>query len=196
MTTTRIPRRRIAVSLAGVVALAVTACTAAPEPGPASQTATNSPSRLPTNRPHIPRPLDAGSYRDKPCALFTDEQALVLGILEPGRPDANPDYAVCHRISSPAGENDVIISYYFATDLLGEIYRGEAEPLWPMTRLLPITVARQPAVRTNPTTTEECKVAVGLADTQGFVVRVNNKKVDSCERAVMIAETIVHNLGG
>jgi hypothetical protein len=88
--------------------------------------------------------------------------------------------------NSPNGQ--FTIKYYFATDLLGKIYRREIP--WPANSSSPITIAGQLALKTNDIDDVLCNVAVGLTDTQGLEVRISDKNANLCDRAVNVAETI------
>jgi hypothetical protein len=186
---------RISALVAATVAFAA-ACTSAPQAQPPPPTSSRSTaSALPSSRPPVPRPLDATAHRDKPCALFTDEQAKVLGYLQPGSPEVQPELARCSWRSETLGESDLNVDYYPATDLLGQLYRRETTT-WPTNSMAPVTIAAQPALKTTLPTPELCKVALALTDNQAVEIRVADKNTDSCDRAIQIAETIVHNLGG
>ena len=103
------------------------------------------------------------------------------------------DAAICMRDFGTGPNGAFTIKYYFATDLLGKIYRREIA--WPANSASPITVAGQPALKTNDLNDELCNVAVGLTDTQGFEVLVADKNANPCDRAVNVAEAIMHNIG-
>jgi hypothetical protein len=197
---TRQERTRIARWMSGTVAatfaLISAGCTAGPTGDPSNPTTTSSSDApLPSSRPPIPRSLDATTYRDKPCELFSDDQARMLGILESGATFQKPESADCQRFSSPPGENDLVVSYYFASDLLARIYRGDTN--WPTKQWTePLNIAGQPAVKTTLPATDNCRLAIGLTDNQGVEIQVRYKRADACPRALQVAETIVHNLGG
>lgn len=193
----RLSRARLfACVVAGTVTVMATGCSPQPAGDPARPTSTNSSATpLPSSRPPIPRPLDANTYRDKPCTLFTDEQARVLGYLKPGTPDQTSEPARCSWRAERIGDADLNVDYYASTDLLGQIYRRETTS-WPSNSLLPLTIAGQPALRTTFPTTELCRVALGLTNNQAVEIRVADKHINSCDRAVQVAETIVHNLSG
>jgi hypothetical protein len=198
--TSRRGRRRAARRTGGVVAgtlvIIAAGCTSAPsEPGVTPTSASRSAGALQSSRPPVPRPLDASAHRDQPCTLFTDEQARVLGYLEPGSPAVRADVASCAWRGDVSGDSDLWVDYYAATDLLGQIYRRETTS-WPSNSTVQVTIAGQPALKTALPTAELCKVALGLTDSQAVEIRVADKHVDSCDRAVRIAETVVHNLGG
>ncbi|WP_165960665.1 DUF3558 domain-containing protein [Actinocrispum wychmicini] len=182
--------QRIAGTFA-IFALVVAGCSGTPQGSPpTSAGSASSRTPLPSSAPSVPKSWDAKQYRDKPCTLFTDQQARVLGYLKPGHAYfGQPDAATCTR-DSDEHFGDFTIKYYFATDVLGKIYRREIT--WPTNSTLQITVVDQPGVRTDFPEDVECRVVVGLTDTQGFEVRVLSK--NSCERAVNVAETIMHNV--
>ncbi|TCO57273.1 DUF3558 family protein [Actinocrispum wychmicini] len=152
------------------------------------------PTRLPSIAPPVPKSWDASRYRDKPCSLFADEQAKELGYLKPGRVNSDdPDVAECVRDIGGSPDSSFTVKYYFATDLLGKIYRREIA--WPANSASPITVVGQPGLRTNDIPDDvACNVVVGLAGTQGFEVRMAGR--NSCERSFTVAETIMHNIIG
>lgn len=183
-------QRRRTVGLAAALALIATGCTTSPPVDPPAPTSVNSPTRLPSSAPRVSKFWDANSYRDKPCALFTDDQAKVLGFLKPGSVYmGEPDVAACMR-----ADGTFTIKYYFATDLLGKIYSREI--LYPgVNSASQITIVGQPALKPNIPDADMCTVAVGLTDTQGFAVRIEDKNVNPCDRAVNVAETIMHNIG-
>jgi Protein of unknown function (DUF3558) len=103
------------------------------------------------------------------------------------------DATACMRDSGNGPNGDFTIKYYFATDLLGKIYRREIP--WPANSASPITIAGQPALKTNDLNDALCNVAVGLADTQGFEVRIKDTNTNPCDRTIKVAETIMHNIG-
>jgi hypothetical protein len=181
-------------ALVAALALIATGCSTSPQPTPTPAPA-SSPSRLPSTAPRVQKSWDASSYRDKPCALFTDDQARVLGYLEPGSIfTGEPDAATCMRDSGSGPNGDFVVKYYYATDLLGKIYRREI--LYPgVNSASPTTIAGQPALKPTMSDAAICTVAVALADTQGFEVRIADKTGQPCDQAVHVAETIMHNLG-
>ncbi|MEV4312837.1 DUF3558 domain-containing protein [Actinocrispum sp. NPDC049592] len=186
-------RRHWTAGLLVGLTLVASGCTGSPTPGP-TPSASPSPTRLGTSAPPVARLWDASAYRTKPCGLFTDDQARVLGYNKPGSASTDdPDVATCIRDTGTAS-GGFMVKYYFATDLLGKIYRREI--LFPgINSASPITVEGQPALKPTIPGAEFCTVAVGLTNTQGFEVRIDDKAVDPCDRAVTIAETIMRNLG-
>jgi hypothetical protein len=177
-------------SLLVCLAVVATGCTSGPaSSGPTSATSTPS-SELPASAPSITRALDASAYRDRPCDLFTNDEAKALGYTAPGRPGGDPAVPQCSWPSS-----ELVVRYYPDNDFFGQIYRREAT--WPAKLSIAITVAQQPAVRTDlPATEDYCRVAVGLTGTQTVEARVMSKTLDSCDQAVKVAEAVVRKLGG
>lgn len=92
------------------------------------------------------------------------------------------------------------LRFYYDTNWLARIYRNDAEPYFD--NWIPLTVAGRPAARQatprrdeQPTKSENCRVAVALADYQAVDVSIVSVE-SSCDRAATVAEAIVHNLGG
>jgi len=175
--------------ISGLAAAAV-GCSSPTEPLVPPST-TLSPTRLPTERPRVANQRDSHAYKDKPCALLPDQQAQAMGYREPGSSLTTEDgVAHCRRMN---GNNQFVIRF-FSTDLLGRIYRREM--IWPgVNGATPMTVVRQPALKSAIPGSDECLIAVALTDDQGFDVRVDEKGADPCVHATMAAETIMHNLG-
>ncbi len=168
-------------------------CSGSPPVGPSPSTSAP-PTRLGSSAPRVSRSWDASAYRDKPCALFTDDQARVLGYNKPGSVYmGEPDVATCMR-DSETGHGDFMVKYYFATDMLGKIYRREILFRGINSASL-ITVGGQPALKPTIPGSPLCTVAVGLTDSQGFEVRIDDTAPNPCDRAVTVAETIMRNLG-
>jgi hypothetical protein len=164
----------------------VVGCSSPPEPSaPPSST------RLPADPPRVTKQWDAHAYKDRPCALFPDQQAQVMGYREPGSSLTAEDGAAhCRRMN---GDNQFVIRLFNA-DLLGRIYRREM--IWPgVNGATPMTVVGQPALKSAIPGSDECLIAVAIADNEGFDVRIDEKGADPCVHATMAAETVMHNLG-
>jgi hypothetical protein len=182
-------KHRLWITLAAGVLLAAGCAQPAAENPPGSTSSSASSTRLPSSAPSVPRSLDASAYREKPCDLFTDEQAKSLGYALPGRPYQDAEGAHCFRNGESGAE---LSTKYVGEDLLGKIYRREV--LWPAESASPVMVGSQPALKTNLPADEPCRVAVGLSGDQGIEVRIVDKTTDPCERATAVAEAIVRKL--
>lgn len=139
--------------------------------------------RKPDTAPLIPRPLSAAAFRDKPCELFADEQAKEFGYGS-STPMMVNDQSYCVRQGE--GRSQFVIRYHHdGTDRFGKIMRREDEKAarWAVTR-----VADQPAVQTRAS---NCRLVVGLSDTESVAVEVG-----TCEQAAQVAEAVVRKLGG
>ncbi|GAB3894042.1 DUF3558 family protein [Kibdelosporangium lantanae] len=177
------------------LAAAAVGCSSRAEPStpstPSTPSSPSSPARLPTDPPRVAKQWDAGAYKDKPCALLTDQQAQGMGYRVPGSVLTVDDgIAQCRRID---GSNQFVIRF-FGTDLVGRIYRREM--IWPgINWATPMKVVGQPALKSALPGSDECLIAVAIADNQGFDVRIDEKGVDPCVHATQAAETVMHNLG-
>jgi Protein of unknown function (DUF3558) len=180
------------------------ACTAdqpavGPAPDPTTLTS-YTPSPPPSIPPPITRPLDASAYKAKPCELITAEQVAGYG-LEAPLAQHDPGFISCIYSGLPNSRFELIwVRYYYATDWLGEIYRGQTDRWYG--DFIPIMIAGQPAAREEkplrfdqPRNEEQCRAAVGLSETQGLEVSAVTA-TSSCAQAVAVAEVIVRNLGG
>jgi hypothetical protein len=169
-------------------------------------------------RPAITRPLDAHAFADRPCDLLPMDQAARLGYPRPGKDyKAAPQgdsgqVASCDR--TPPGTPSLTIRLYLSHDELDYRYRqskgskiADTQEPW----IAPLTVLDQPAVtvgRSQRRPNAECKVVVGLTDTQSVEVWApqryeNPQGYDdglgdgrACEYAIPVAEAIVRNLVG
>ncbi|MFC5111315.1 DUF3558 family protein [Kibdelosporangium philippinense] len=161
-------------------------------------TATPTPTRIrpgiPTIPPPIPRPLDASKFRDRPCDLFTDEQAAALGYPLEKRPGVVPEESYCVRDSLADVTVDYSIWYrHDGTDLFALAHRRETGE-WIGDASVSITVEGQPAIKRPGA--EHCAVLIGLSTTESIKIYFQDKKVDFCDRAVRIAEDVVRNVRG
>ncbi|MFC0115838.1 DUF3558 domain-containing protein [Kibdelosporangium aridum] len=183
--------------LLGIAALFLLAgCSGAPpEKPPDSPPATSipapTPRGLPTSPPPIPLPLDASRYRDRPCDLFTDEQVQALGYPPIKRPGVLPGQSYCARHDESNLDLHFSIWYrHDGTDRFAKVHRREEE--WLADDAAPIAVAGQPAAKLPGT--RMCKVLIGLSTAESIEVVFGDPKVDFCDRAVRIAETVVRNV--
>jgi hypothetical protein len=186
-----------------VVALPVllASCVGEPDavPGPPSVTRvspTSPPWWIPSSPPPIPRPLDASAYREKPCDLFTDDQAKSLGYVRTSDPFVQEEVSRCSRSGEGAfKDNSLLILYFHDTDRLGQIHRREAE--WPSDGAVPRTILGQPAV-SAVIGGNWCWLVVGLTETQSVEIRIEDHVPDNrsntCDRAMSAAEGIVRKL--
>ncbi|CAM3993387.1 DUF3558 domain-containing protein [Kibdelosporangium persicum] len=170
-------------------------CTASPpneEQDPPPTTHVPAPWRgIPPTRPQIP-PLDASRYGDKPCDLFTDEQAKALGYVRERDPLVETDVQRCIRRAEYTTDTTLTILFYPDADHLGRIYRREAE--WPANDATARDIGGQPAVSVVLDRQSTCWLVVGLTDTQSVEVRTTNTKSAGCDQATGIAEAIVARL--
>lgn len=183
-------RTMIGPVVACAVVVVLAGCAAGSEAGSGSQTATARPDNtLPSARPPVDRQLDAGAYRNRPCGLYSDEEAAALGIHRTGSSNLGPDSADC------LWGQELSIRLYVGSDHLGDIYQRKTT--WPTEHsTVAMTVAGQPAVRTTLPTTAYCTVAVAVNNNQGVEIHLESERADSCAQAVAVAESIVHRLGG
>lgn len=182
-------------TLAGLTAL-IASCTEAPrEPSSAPPTThvsfTPPSSWIPSTPPPIPQ-ADAAAYRDKPCDLFTDEEAKALGYSRTRDPFVDGNVSWCRRTAGGVPGDEFILKYHQGDDYFGDIYRREAE--WPSNGAVARTVGGQPAVSVALERNTACWLVVGLADNQSVEVRIANKKDVACDLAATVAETIVKKL--
>ncbi|WP_436496814.1 DUF3558 family protein [Actinokineospora sp. HUAS TT18] len=179
--------------------LASVACSPdrAPEVEPSVTTAT---SARPTAPPNIERPLDASTYRDRMCALFTDEQARPLGFPTPGRSEAKPGRSQCFWLPLETSAH-MEVTLYEGIDFLGEVYRDNrpGDPPWPKESWKPALIANQPAVVLGSeyaSADNLCSIAVGLSTTQAVDISLRIKGEGACAMATGVAEAIVNRLEG
>lgn len=159
------------------------------EPRPVPSLST--PYRLPSVPPRVGKQWDALRFKDRPCDLFTDEQAQRIGFVEPGWIDTPRDgFKQCWRMN---GRKSFYVKFY-DTDLVGKVYRREM--IWPGGEdATPVTVVGQPALRVVFPGGDQCAIAVAIADNQGFEVYIDEEGADARVHATMAAETVMHNLG-
>ncbi|CAM3993418.1 DUF3558 domain-containing protein [Kibdelosporangium persicum] len=188
--------RRLAIGTASLFLLS--GCSEGPTgtpPGTPSVTSTpvTTTKGIPTSPPPIPRPLDASRYRDKPCDLFTDEQVQALGYPPIKRSGVLTNESQCTRHDESNLDLHFSIWYrHDGTDRFAKVHRREES--WRSDDAVSITVEGQPAVRLPGT--RMCTVLIGLSSTESIEIHFGDPKVDSCDRAVRIAEGVVRNVRG
>lgn len=182
------------VATAGMILVLVVGCTSSGDSTTPSTSDASSSVALPTTPPPVTRPLDATAYKDKVCALLADEQAAAHAFPGPGRRSTGSERNECMW---GLGRPYLRVTYH-DRDMLAGIYRRDPS-IWGRVGFLPETIAGQPGARWNIRNAPmDCMVAVGLNDHQGIGVdtALDFEDTDACDRALAIAETIVHNLGG
>lgn len=151
----------------------------------------------PSLPPTVSRPLDASAYRARICDIFTNEQAIALGIPGTPRLGGSPEFIFCGRETKDPPFNFSLV--YAGPELFGKIYRESKAPL-DYTKL--VTIAGQPALEYGSPVLDGsvpfCQIVLGLANDQAIQIDVNFHTTGSgaCDRATKVAEAIVHNLGG
>jgi hypothetical protein len=204
---------RLLTMLAAVVALAACSAPDEQEPqatpisAPATTTTamtTTEPTPSEPSLPAINRPLDASTYRARVCDLLTEAQIrrLDMGSVDPLPEQPDQSGRVTCLIHGPIHEGgtrtSLMVTYYYATDLLAAIYRRELPGSQPYQPLTPVSVAGQPAWQAE--LGDDCQLAVGLADTQGVEISFGYTDLpldrDPCGQAMEVGENIVRNLVG
>ncbi len=137
----------------------------------------------------------------KPCELVTKEQTAAYSLNHAVPSRGGDHFQDCLWEGLASSQFKLMwLRFYYDTNWLARIYRNEAEPYYH--DWVPLTIAGRPAARQGepirneqPTKTEGCRVAVALSDSQAVDVSIVSAD-SSCDRAAMVAEAIVHNLGG
>jgi hypothetical protein len=109
-----------------------------------------------------------------------------------------PGYVECIWFGTKEIHNDLSISFYPETDVLGNIYGGDrgTSPQWPEHWYWdPIMIAGQPAAIETFNVDISCELAIGLSARQGINIRVQSN-ANACPMAQAVAEAIVKNLAG
>ena len=150
----------------------------------------------PTTPPPITRPVDARAYRDKPCELLSDQQAATREF-KPAPDLLNPmDGPRCYWRGTTTGKESILRIWLRSEDQLAQIYRHDTgnETIW--ADFVPVTIAGQPAARSEPPGSRQphCAVAVGLTDNQTLEVSQNYGE-KPCDQVTAVAEMVMHNLG-
>lgn len=152
--------------------------------------------------PAVQDPLDLARFSQRPCTIFTAEQAEQLHL-----PDAaEPDLAECVWRDSNADlfyiklRATVGLSKVYTTDTETHVKDGSIEGSWE-----PTTLAGYPAAHTRPDSPRICAIEVGVSDTQSFriddggagnraaAVRAEDRQ-DPCARTRVAAALIMQNL--
>lgn len=191
--------------IAAVVLNACTPTNSGPTPtsdsSPASMGSTTAAADRPTDRPAIPRALDASRYgdRERICELLSTSQATSLGF--PVNDSSADSFGGLH--SCKRGQTDledparVYYSLYLELDLLSQTYAVSKD----YAEFIPLTISGQPAVRIRTKVDggevpKACNVDLGLAERQGVEIYVTHDSRNACDLVVAVAEQMVRNLGG
>lgn len=159
--------------MAGAVLLTLaTGCASEVEGVPIAKTTTPTVDEPFGGAPKVPKPIDVGTWRDKPCEAITDEQYKSIGVrMEAGETDPTRPYGP-HCARSAVGDGGGHVNLQFRELGLSGSYSGHENQ--EAFKVLP-RIQGFPAVRMGDHQIDTmCEIHVGLNDNTALSVQIYN----------------------